>query len=65
MFLLDFHYSDTWADPGKQHKPCHGELSYPDLVKKIRSILVSHLKHSKKLVHYRIWYRLVTGSLLE
>lgn len=20
-FLLDFHYSDTWADPGKQHKP--------------------------------------------
>ena len=20
-FLLDFHYSDTWADPGKQHVP--------------------------------------------
>ncbi len=20
-FLLDFHYSDTWADPAKQHKP--------------------------------------------
>ena len=20
-FLLDFHYSDTWADPGKQFKP--------------------------------------------
>jgi beta-galactosidase len=20
-FLLDFHYSDTWADPGKQHEP--------------------------------------------
>ena len=20
-FLLDFHYSDNWADPGKQHKP--------------------------------------------
>ncbi len=19
--LLDFHYSDTWADPGKQYKP--------------------------------------------
>ena len=19
-FLLDFHYSDTWADPGKQFK---------------------------------------------
>ena len=29
-FLLDFHYSDTWADPGKQFKPSawkdlHGE----------------------------------------
>jgi len=21
LFLLDFHYSDTWADPGKQAKP--------------------------------------------
>lgn len=21
MFLLDFHYSDTWADPGRQYKP--------------------------------------------
>ena len=20
-FLLDFHYSDSWADPGKQHRP--------------------------------------------
>lgn len=38
MFLLDFHYSDTWADPGKQHKPMSWrELSYPDLVKKVRS----------------------------
>lgn len=38
MFLLDFHYSDTWADPGKQHKPMSWrELSYQDLVKKVRS----------------------------
>jgi|GEM_PF-170892 len=21
QFMLDFHYSDTWADPGKQYKP--------------------------------------------
>jgi arabinogalactan endo-1,4-beta-galactosidase len=21
QFMLDFHYSDTWADPGKQAKP--------------------------------------------
>ncbi len=26
-FLLDFHYSDTWADPGKQYKP----LAWQDL----------------------------------
>lgn len=24
-FLLDFHYSDTWADPGKQFKPASWE----------------------------------------
>jgi len=21
QFMLDFHYSDTWADPGKQFMP--------------------------------------------
>jgi arabinogalactan endo-1,4-beta-galactosidase len=31
-FLLNFHYSDTWADPGKQIKPAAWtELSFPDL----------------------------------
>ena len=25
-FLLDFHYSDTWADPGKQYKPAAWKL---------------------------------------
>lgn len=30
--LLDFHYSDTWADPGKQFKPAAWKnLSFPDL----------------------------------
>ncbi len=32
-FLLDFHYSDTWADPGKQFTPKAWEnLSHPQLV---------------------------------
>jgi len=32
--LLDFHYSDTWADPGKQYKPAAWkDLSFPDLKK--------------------------------
>lgn len=30
--LLNFHYSDTWADPGKQTKPAAwNNLSFPDL----------------------------------
>jgi beta-galactosidase len=33
-FLLDFHYSDTWADPGKQYKPAAwNKLSFEDLKK--------------------------------
>jgi len=33
-FLLDFHYSDTWADPGKQYKPASwNNLSFDDLKK--------------------------------
>ena len=35
-FLLDYHYSDTWADPGKQFTPKAWEkLSHPDLVKAV------------------------------
>ncbi|HEV7330490.1 MAG TPA: beta-galactosidase GalA [Flavisolibacter sp.] len=31
-FLLDFHYSDTWADPGKQFKPAAWRgKSFPEL----------------------------------
>jgi arabinogalactan endo-1,4-beta-galactosidase len=31
-FLLDFHYSDTWADPGKQFKPsAWKDLSFTEL----------------------------------
>jgi arabinogalactan endo-1,4-beta-galactosidase len=35
-FLLDYHYSDTWADPGKQYIPKAWEkLSHPELVKAV------------------------------
>jgi arabinogalactan endo-1,4-beta-galactosidase len=35
-FLLDYHYSDTWADPGKQFTPKAWEnLSHPQLVKAV------------------------------
>jgi arabinogalactan endo-1,4-beta-galactosidase len=37
-FLLDFHYSDYWADPGKQIKPKAWEaLSFDALVAEVRS----------------------------
>ncbi len=35
-FLLDFHYSDTWADPGKQYKPTAWKgLTFPELSDKV------------------------------
>jgi arabinogalactan endo-1,4-beta-galactosidase len=35
-FLLDYHYSDTWADPGKQYIPKAWEkLSHVELVKAV------------------------------
>src|SRR5690606_22032014 len=37
-FLLDFHYSDTWADPGKQYKPAAWEgLDFDALIAKVES----------------------------
>ena len=36
-FLLDFHYSDTWADPGKQYKPAAWKsLNFTGLTKALR-----------------------------
>jgi arabinogalactan endo-1,4-beta-galactosidase len=35
-FLLDIHYSDTWADPGKQYTPkAWAELDFPALEQKV------------------------------
>jgi arabinogalactan endo-1,4-beta-galactosidase len=37
-FLLDFHYSDSWADPGKQTKPsAWTNLNFTQLVQQMRS----------------------------
>ena len=36
--LLDFHYSDTWADPGKQIKPeAWEDLEFPALLQSVES----------------------------
>ena len=37
-FLLDFHYSDSWADPGKQIKPsAWTNLNFTQLVRQMRT----------------------------
>ncbi|HUB26138.1 MAG TPA: glycosyl hydrolase 53 family protein [Tepidisphaeraceae bacterium] len=42
LFLLDLHYSDTWADPGKQYKPKAWEkLGFDDLVRQVHDYTAS------------------------
>jgi arabinogalactan endo-1,4-beta-galactosidase/arylsulfatase A-like enzyme len=44
-FMLDFHYSDTWADPGPQSKPkTWVDLSYEELVQKVYDYTYETLK---------------------
>jgi arabinogalactan endo-1,4-beta-galactosidase len=44
LFLLDIHYSDTWADPGKQYTPEEWKkLGFDDLKKKVHDYTVSVL----------------------
>lgn len=52
-FMLDIHYSDTWADPGHQAKPkAWAELSFPQLVQKTRDYsrdTMAHLRQNNAL----------------
>ncbi len=49
-FLLDLHYSDTWADPGHQIKPAAWDsLPFPSLVQKVHDYsqdVVAHLRQN-------------------
>jgi arabinogalactan endo-1,4-beta-galactosidase len=48
-FLLDFHYSDTWADPGKQFKPAAWKtLSFLQMQDSIRRFTRNTLLDLKK-----------------
>jgi len=47
-FLLDFHYSDTWADPSKQYKPMSWQnLNSTQLIEKVRSYTKESLEAFK------------------
>lgn len=55
-FMLDFHYSDTWADPGKQYKPQAWEgLSFDVLADSVYTYsknVVAALKAQNTLPEY-------------
>ena len=43
--LLDMHFSDSWADPGQQHKPAAwAALSYAQLVQQVKSYAADTLR---------------------
>nr|AGS52188.1 putative arabinogalactan endo-1,4-beta-galactosidase [uncultured bacterium contig00052] len=47
--LLDFHYSDTWADPGKQYKPMSWrDLNFAQLTERVRSYTKESLEKFKE-----------------
>ncbi len=47
--LLNFHYSDTWADPGKQIKPAAWkDLDFDALVKRVETYTTSVIGEFKK-----------------
>jgi len=48
-FLLDFHYSDYWADPGKQHMPkAWVGLSFEELVAAVEEFTASFISELKE-----------------
>lgn len=48
-FLLDFHYSDTWADPGKQYKPAAWEgENFTALKKSVHDFTVKVMQELKE-----------------
>ena len=50
QFLLDIHYSDTWADPGHQKKPAAWDaLPFPQLVTQVHDYsrdVIAHLRQN-------------------
>jgi arabinogalactan endo-1,4-beta-galactosidase len=58
-FVLDIHYSDWWADPGKQNKPsAWANLSQPSLVKKVHDYTVGVLKKFKGQKTIPVWVQI-------
>ena len=67
-FMLDFHYSDTWADPGHQRKPAAWtNLDFPQLVQQMRSYnsnCIAAFKQAGAMPDYVQVGNEITGGLL-
>jgi len=49
VLLLDIHYSDTWADPGRQNKPAEWErLAFPQLRARVESYTAEVITELKR-----------------
>jgi arabinogalactan endo-1,4-beta-galactosidase len=65
---LDFHYSDWWADPGKQYKPAAWkDLSFDDLTKALydytRDVVSAMVAQGTRPVMVQIGNEIVNGLL--
>lgn len=66
--MLDFHYSDTWADPVRQTKPAAwSELSYADLVTNVYTYTTDCLKELKaegvEPTHIQVGNEITSGMI--
>ncbi len=69
-FMLDFHYSDSWADPGQQHKPAAWEgipfAALVDSVYAYTNAAVRALRDAGALPEYvQVGNEISTGMLWE
>jgi arabinogalactan endo-1,4-beta-galactosidase len=68
--LIDFHYSDWWADPGKQYKPkAWINLSFPELVEAVynwtRATIIYMREHGAKPDMVQIGNEIDNGFLWQ
>jgi arabinogalactan endo-1,4-beta-galactosidase len=66
--MLDFHYSDTWADPGDQHKPAAWkDLSYDELKQQVhdytQSVILAFQKENMLPEYVQIGNEVQPGML--
>lgn len=69
-FLLNFHYSDYWADPGKQTKPKAWDgLTYPELLRAVQTyttdVITEFKKHDVLPDMVQIGNEIISGMLWD